>query len=553
MELKVSGPNLKEEEIEIKDNITVNELLQRYKDKMPYPIYVSKVNNAYRSLTHVLYHDSKVEFLDIRNSCCWLVYQNGLTMLYLKAVQDILGPEASLELKNSINKGIYTRITPHPSNEEIKKIEDRMRELVKMDLPIVKEHLTRHNAIALSKVQNLEMTEKLLESIPNIDDVEIYSLDKKIAIFYGLMVPSTGTLKLFELMPYKSGILLRYPHQTNPNAIPEFVEEKLLYEAFKESNDWGKLMDIKYVSDLNEKVIKGEVKDMFLLQEALHEKRISDIADDIKDKGKRIVLICGPSSSGKTTFAKRLCIQLRVNGLNTLYLGTDDYFVEADEKPIDPITGELDLETIKAVDTKLLISNLNDLLAGKCVDLPYFDFIKNTKVFGTRLTTLKKDEIIVIEGIHALNKLLTEGVDDNEKYKIYISPFTPIGIDQHNRIPTTDARLLRRLVRDHQFRGRDAKTVLKEWVKVRESENVNIFPYNSEADCFFNSNCIYELSVLKKYAEPLLRQIDRSENEYAEAQRILNFLKYIDTINDDSSIVSNSIMREFIGGSIIVE
>ena len=552
MKITVKGPNLNTEIIDVEENTAVYEVLEKYKDQMPYPIYLCKVNNCYRALAHILRHDSELEFLDIRNQATWIVYQNSLELLYIKAVHDVCGKDSLVTISNSLNKGLYTIINPLVDEDTVKKIEQHMRELVEKDLPIKKEYMSKQEALQLADSLKLKETRKLLESIKNIESVEIFSLDDEIEIFYDLMVPSTSYLTNFELIPYKKGVLLRYPHPEDPFNIPEYEDQELLYNAFSEANRWGSLMHINFVSDLNERINNNDYEELFLMQEALHEKRISDIADMIKNEKKRIVLICGPSSSGKTTFAKRLCIQLKVNGMKPLYLGTDDYFVEADEKPVDE-NGEIDLESIYAVDYKLFIHDLKELLEYKKVDIPTFDFVNSTKVFGQRITQLDKDGVIVIEGIHALNRMLTEGIDDSEKFKIYISPFTPIGIDHHNRIPTTDARMLRRLVRDNQFRGRSAQTIIQEWAKVRKAENVNIFPFNKEADVFFNSNCIYELAVLKKYAEPLLKQIPRSQPEYAEAKRMLNFLRYIDAIDDDSAIINNSIMREFIGGSIIVK
>lgn len=551
MRITLKGPKLDEQIIEVEYDTKVSDILTEFQDKMPYPIYLCKVNNCYRFLSHKLKHDSIVEFLDIRTQAAWIVYQNSLELLYMKAVHDVCGKDALVTISNSLNKGLYTLIYPSVDENTVKKIEEHMHELVYKDIPIKKEYMNKTEAIELAKKHKLKETIELLQSV-EINSVEIYSLDDEIEIFYDLMVPSTGYLKLFELVPYKKGVLLRFPTQEDPLQLPKYDDQALLYNAFSEANRWGKLMDINFVADLNSKVNNNDYEKLFLLQEALHEKKISDIADIIKKENKKVILICGPSSSGKTTFSKRLCIQLEVNGLKTLYLGTDDYFVELDEKPIDE-NGEVDLESIKAVDTKLFVSNLKDLLNYKEVDLPTFDFLNSTKVFGKRISKLEKDQVIVIEGIHALNSILTEGIDDKDKYKIYISPFTPIGIDHHNRIPTTDARMLRRLVRDNQFRGRSASMVIDEWKKVRKSENVNIFPYNSAADLFFNSNCIYELAVLKKYAEPLLKQIPRTEPEYAEAQRMLNFLRFISPIKDDSGIVNNSIMREFIGGSIVVK
>lgn len=552
MLITIKGPKLNTETIQVNTNTSVKEVLNQYFKQLPYPIYACKFNNCFRGLNHILTHDGTLEFLDITNQATWTIYQNSLELLYIKAVHDICGKDTRVTIANSLNKGLYTYTNPLMSKQQIKDVEDRMKELVSLDIPIKKEYMSKQEALELAKSHKLKETVKLLQSIKNIDSIHIFSLDDEVNIFYDLMVPSTSYLKYFELRPYKVGALLRFPHPEDPLNIPEYFDQQLLYNAFSEANKWGNLMNIDYISDLNEKVINNTYEDLFLMQEALHEKNISDISDIIKEQNKRVVLICGPSSSGKTTFAKRLCIQLRVNGLNPLYLGTDDYFVEQDEKPLDE-NGEIDYETIKAVDTNLFKNQLAELLQYKEVDLPIFDFIKNTKIFGKRYTKLEKNGVIVIEGIHALNEILTDSIDDGEKYKIYISPFTPIGIDHHNRIPTTDARMLRRLVRDHQFRGRDATTIIKEWAKVRKSENVNIFPFNAQADIFFNSNCLYELAVLKKYAEPLLRQIPRSKEEYAEAQRMLEFLKFVETIEDDTNINQNSIIREFIGGSSIVK
>ena len=552
MNIKISALGFKDEVIKIDKEISVEDLLKKYNNKFPYPIYACKFDNIYRGLSHVIRHDGHLEFLDIRNQSTWQIYQNSLVFLYIKAVHDVCGKKALITISNSLNKGLFTYTKPLMNEEKLKEVEKRMRELVEKDIPFVKEYMNKEDALKIAKANKLDETVKLLESINNIDSIHIFSLEDEIGIFYDLMVPSTSYLQYFDLRLYKKGVLLRYPHPEDPLHIPDYENQELLYNAFSQANKWGKLMDINFISDLNEKIENNNYEDLFLMQEALHEKNISDIADEIKNNKKHVVLICGPSSSGKTTFAKRLCIQLRVNGLKPLYLGTDDYFVEKNEKPVDE-NGELDLESIKAVDTSLFKKQLNELLQHKEVDLPIFDFANDKKVFGKRITKLDDDGIIVIEGIHALNRILTDSISDDVKYKIYISPFTPIGIDHRNRISTTDARMLRRLVRDHQFRARDAKTIIQEWTKVRKSENVNIFPFNKEADVFFNSNCIYELAVLKKYAEPLLLEIKRDDVEYAEAQRMLNFLKFIEPIKDDSNINNNSIIREFIGGSSIVK
>lgn len=552
MSYRITVENLDDCVVEAKEGSTLEDVLKMVEDRLPYKIYLGKLDNAYRALTHVVGHDSKVEFLDLRNQEAWLVYQNSLILIFIKAVHDVLGKKVLVTVNNSLNKGLYITSTHKFSEDDIAAVKQRMYELVEQDLPIVKEHMTKEGARKLARKQKLDEAIKLLNSITNIDDVEIYSLEDEVQIFYNLLVPSTSYIKYFEITPYRNGLILRYPHPANPDEVAEYTEQELLYNAFSEATKWGQLMNINFVCDLNERIIYDNVEDMFLMQEALHEKRIADIADMITERGSRLVLICGPSSSGKTTFAKRLCIQLKVNGFKTLYMGTDDYYRELEERYYDE-NGEADLESIRAIDTKLFMENISDLLDGKEVDLPKYDFTHAKKIFGERMTKLEKNQLIVIEGIHGMNDELTSNIPDDLKFKIYISPFTPISIDHHNRISTTDARLIRRLVRDYKFRNAPAQQTISMWPKVRSSEEENIFPYNSKADVFFNSNCIYEYAVLKKYAEPLLKRINRSEKEYAEAQRLLAFLKYFDPIYDDSYIPNNSIIREFIGGSIIVK
>ncbi|HPW53340.1 MAG TPA: hypothetical protein PLI19_00865 [Erysipelotrichaceae bacterium] len=551
MKIKIKGPAMEPVMMEFPSDMKAEEILNLVKDKMPYPIYGCKVDNSYRGLLHNVHRDCVVEFLDIRTSAIWYVYQNSLILLFIKAVHDVLGKSVLVNVNNSLSKGVFITMNKNTDQKTLNLIEQQMNELVKKDIPIIKQHMSRAKAIELAKKLKQKETCRLLESIPSLSNVEIYSLDDEVEIFYNFLVPSTGYLTMFELRNYKNGLLLRFPHQSNPLAIPKFEEQNTLYKAFSEVNKWGQLTGTNYVSDLNEQILTKGLKDMYLMQEALHEKRISAIADDILKSKKRIVLICGPSSSGKTSFANRLSIQLKVNGLNTLCLGTDDYFVNRSQTPLDE-NGQKDYESLKAVDIRLFTADIQKLLDGKEVDLPYYDFTKGEKIFGTKFTRIDRRHIVIIEGIHALNEKLTEGIDDNEKFKIYISPFSPISIDHHNRIPTTDCRMLRRMVRDYQFRDRSVKQTIAEWPKVRAGEEKNIFPYSNHADVFFNSNCIYEFSVLKKYAEPLLKEVKPDEEEYAEAQRMLSFLRFFDVANDDEKIVNNSIIREFIGGSILV-
>lgn len=546
----ITGPRDLPFERTVVQGTTLEDLAGEYKE-LPYMILAAKVDNKISELTKKIERPCTIEFLDMRDQAGNLIYQRSLSLLYLKAVSDVLG-KVAVGIENSLCKGLYTEVrTLDPiTTEEVRRIENRMKELVRADIPFVKEITDRENALRiLLEDGHKEKTRMLQKS--EVEKFPFYSLEGFRNFFYGLMVPSTRYVPLFELKKYRKGVLLRFPHPSAPDRIPPFVDEVLLYHVFGQVKKWDRLMGISYVGDMNEKIETGEYKEIIQISEALHEKRIAQIADMITQKKKRIVLICGPSSSGKTTFARRLIIQLRVNGLEPLYLGTDDYFVERNMTPLDE-NGEPNFEDIEALDIELFNRDMNGLLSGDEVDIPTFDFLNGKKIFGKRITRAKKGQPIIIEGIHGLNKRLTESIPDDEKFKIYISPLTQLNIDEHNRIPTTDARMLRRMVRDYQFRGHSAKSTIQSWPKVRKGEDKNIFPYNGEADVFFNSVHIYELNLLKKYAEPLLRSITREEPEYSEALRMLKFLQYFKTIEDDSIIVNNSIIREFIGGSIFV-
>lgn len=542
------------ENIDVMTGTSVKEIADDLADRLPYTVIAAKVDNHIEDLDFVLEEPCKVELLDIRTQAANLIYQYSLSLIYLKAVKDTLGDDVRVEIQNSLNKGLYTEIkTKEPVTEEqVQAVENRMRELVDADLPFIKTVVDRDEAIRIIKEDGRTEKLRLLSETLGIKQVKFYTLDGYRNFFYGLMAPSTGYIKYFQLMKYRRGVLLRFPHQSAPDRIPDYVDEVKLYQAFGEQTRWDALLGVNYVADLNDKIESGEYKELIQLSEALHEKKIAEIADMIKTQKKRLVLIAGPSSSGKTTFARRLCIQLRVNGLKPLYMGTDDYFVEREDTPLDK-KGEKDFENLDALDIELFNRNMNDLLAGKKVDLPEFDFMTGHKVFGKRITSIDPSQPIVIEGIHGLNGKLTEFIPDGEKFKIYISPLTQLNIDMHNRIPTTDERMLRRMVRDYLYRGHSAQSTINQWPKVRAGEDKNIFPYSGEADVLFNSYHVYEISVLKKYAEPLLRKIAPDEEEYAEAVRMLKFLRFFRTIEDDSIIVNNSIIREFIGGSIFVD
>lgn len=531
----------------------IEDLVREYQDQLPHRILLAGINGVERELTTKVEDDCRIEFFDMRSHNADLVYQRSLSFLYLKAVRDVLGCDA--EIDNSLNHGLYTRIKSKGRihQNQIEAVEARMHELVRQDISIIKENVTLKEGIAIWKSMGYDEKAALLEEFDDPPfDIRFYNIDGYRNYFFGLMVPSTGYLEKFELRKYKYGVLLRFPYYTNPEEIPRYKDDRKLYGAFGEEERWLKLLQTPYLTDLNRRIEEGKARDLVLLSEALHEKKISDIADEINRLNRRIILIAGPSSSGKTTFARRLCIQLRVIGLDPLYLGTDDYFVERGQTPLDEF-GEPDFENLGALDIDLFNHDMNGLLAGETVDLPEFDFLEGKKVFGKRMTTIEKHQPIVIEGIHALNDELTSQISDEEKFKIYISPFTQLNLDRHNRVPSTDARMLRRMVRDHRYRGHDAAATISAWPKVRAGENKNIFPYNGEADALFNTALEYEIPVLKKYVIPLLKEIDRDMPEYGEAVRIMKFLEFFRIIENDNLIPNNSIIREFIGGSVFVE
>lgn len=554
MEIRLKkNPGKEFETIHVSGPATGEVLVKQYAQDAQYRILAMKVGNVMKELTDTVETDCDVELLDMRNHGANLIYQRSLSLVYLKAVRDVLG-DVRTEIDNSLNKGVYTEIKlPFAVKEQqVREIAARMQEIIDADIPIEKVVLDREEAIADFTERGLLKKAQLLEQNPDVKEVICCDLDGYRNMFYGPMVPSAGYVEHFELKKYHRGVILRFPYPSAPDRIPGYVDEKKLCSAFGESKKWHNLLDVAYLCDLNEKIECGEFKETVLLSEALHEKKIAEIADEIHRERKRIVLLAGPSSSGKTTTARRLCVQLKVNGLAPLYLGTDDYFVERHQTPLDE-NGEPNYEDLGAVDIELFNDNMNGLLEGRVVDLPEFDFIEGKKVFGKRLTQLDPNRPIVIEGIHALNPELTKYIDDAWKYRIYISPFVQINMDYHSRIPTTDARMIRRMVRDYKYRGKSAEATIEEWPKVRKGEDKNIFPYNGTADVLFNSALSYELGILKKYAVPLLENIGPDKPQYSEAQRLLQMLQFVKDYDDDSVVPNNSILKEFIGGSIFVE
>lgn len=534
---------------EVGEGISLQELSLEYKDNYKSIIIAAKVNNDIRELNYTLYESCTVEFLDITKDDGMRIYRRSLYFIMIKAVHDLF-PGRKVAIHHSISKGIYCEITGDKEldENEVKAIEKRMHELVDMKLPFVKCILPLEDAKKmfitsgqLDRFHAVEYRKKPYVSIYKCDGLEDY--------FYGYMAPDTGYIKHFALRHYGTGIILMFPDKQKPDQLPDFKEQKKLFNIFTEYKRWGHILGVDNVGALNDIVESGQISDFIRVSEALQEKKIAQIADMISEstEKKRIVLIAGPSSSGKTTFAHRLEIQLRVNGLRPVTISLDDYFVNREKTPLDE-NGEFDFEALEAIDVELFNEHLASLITGKEVEIPIFNFPNGCREKMGRKLKIEDDQIIIIEGIHGLNEKLTETIPKSKKFKIYISAITSMNIDNHNRIPTTDARIIRRIVRDFQFRGSSAISTIKRWPSVRRGEEKNIFPFQEEADIMFNSAMIYELGVLKRFAEPLLSDVDPSQQEYSEARRLIEFLSYFLPI-EGKEIPANSIIREFIGGS----
>lgn len=505
--------------------LTLEDIYLNNKKHFKYTKVAAKIDNVLRPMWWKIEDDCKIEFIDVRNHGGNLIYQSSVVMIFLKAMYDI-NPDVKIIVDNALNKGLYIKLSKNIDLTEnlVEEIKNKMSAIIAEDKTIYKEVN---------------------------DNKKTYSLDGFCASFCSELVPSTGYIDMFDLEKYEMGLLLKTPDPDNPLEIPHGRDEKHMYMAFKERDKWQKLLGIINAEQLNQRIKAGEYSRLIQLSEALHESKIIEIAKEIIEKKKRIVLIAGPSSSGKTTFAQKLCIQLMVRGIKPVYLGTDDYFINREDTPFDE-EGNRDFESLVAVDIDLFNEQMNDLLNGQVVDVPVYDFMKGEKVFGTRLTKLEEGQPIIIEGIHGLNDALTSKIDEKEKYRIYISPLTGLNLDEYNRISTTDERLLRRIVRDNMRRGRSAEETILMWPRVRKGEDKNIFPYDGNVDAFFNSVHTYEIPVLKTYVEPLLEKIDDNSESFDVAQRLLEFLSYFDSYEESYEIPNNSILREFIGESVFV-
>lgn len=535
--------------LKFEKGISIKDVIKQVNYKIHKNYLSVRVNNEIMHLDYKLNKDTEIELLDIKDKDGFRVYVRTLTFVFIKAIKDIF-KDAKTSVEHSLSKGLYIEIHKKVSitPEDLNLIKNQMNKIIKSDLPIERLVMKTSEANKIFKEQG--MKDKLqLAKYREKDNIHVYKLDGYYDKFYGYLAPSTGYIKSFDLKYYHPGIVLQYPRKEFNYQIPEFEEQNKLAQIFKESEKWVKILELENVASLNEKVMNKEIPEIVRISEAFHEKKIANIADKICDDKKiKIILIAGPSSSGKTTFAQKLYTQLRINGKRPISLSIDDYFVNREDTPLDE-EGNYDFESIEAVDIKKFNNDLINLLDGKKVDIPKFDFIEGKREIKIKDFSIEKDQLIIIEGIHGLNEKLTNKIPHMYKYKIYISALTQLNIDNHNRIHTTDNRLIRRIVRDSMYRGRTAEGTLELWKSVRRGEERNIFPYQEEADIMFNSALVYELAILRKYAEPLLQKIDRSSIYFAEAKRLLKFLMYFKIIRNDDIIPSTSILKEFIGGS----
>ena len=529
--------------------ITVFEL---FKDKIKEKgIIACRFNNEVKSLDFKIEENGKIELIDISNKDGMRVYRRGLIYILSKAFEELY-PNAKTEINFQLSNSMLCEVIDAEVNDEmIAKINKKFKEIVEKDIPIIKKVMTKKEAKEFYYKEKNEKGRLQIEDGYK-DTVSLYYCEDYYNYFYGILPISTGFAKIYEIIKYHNGILIRYPNKKDITKLPVFEENKKLLETLDEYENLHETLHVQTLYKLNRIIKRKKIKEYILLDEALHEKKMAKIADDIVNRKKvKVVLIAGPSSSGKTTFAHRLGIQLRLNGLKPVTISVDNYFVERENNPKDEF-GNYDFECIEAIDTKLFNEHILKLLNGEEIDVPTFDFEVGTKRYNGEKMRLKDDQILVIEGIHCLNDKLTSLILKDQKYKIYISCLTVLNLDFNNRISTTDSRLIRRIVRDHQFRGYSALHTLKMWDSVNRGEEKNIFPYQEEADSMFNSSLIYEIAVLKDYAVPLLKEINNTMPEYSEAKKLLSLLEYFESVPSEY-VPTNSLLREFIGGSIFYE
>ena len=519
---------------------------------MPYGPVSAKVNNKVESLDFRVYYNKDIEFLDITSSSGMRTYVRSLFFILVKAVEELY-PQGSISLEHPISKGYFCKlhIDRTIGLDDVQRIKQKMQEIIAADIPYTRTESHTEEVVRLFEKRGMMDKARLLDTYGQLYSY-YYQLGDTVDCYYSSLVPSTGYIRLFDIVKYYDGLLLRIPSRENPTKLEEVVKQEKMLEVFQEYHRWNQILGISTVGDLNVACNAGHATDLINVSEALQEKKIAQIADEITHRdqdGKRVklVLISGPSSSGKTTFSKRLSIQLMTNGLKPYPISLDDYFVNRNDTPLDE-NGKHDFESLYAVDLPFFEEQLSTLLNGGEVELPRYNFTTGKREMSGKKLRIDEHMILIIEGIHALNPALTPHIPNENKYKVYVSALTTILLDNHNYIPTTDNRLLRRIIRDYKYRNYSAEETIARWPSVREGEEKWIFPYQENADAMFNSALLFELAVLKDYVEPVLRKVPNRCPEYSEAHRLLRFLNYFVSVQD-KELPPTSLLREFLGGS----
>ncbi|WP_352417368.1 nucleoside kinase [Clostridium tertium] len=536
-------------EYDVQEGITYKEFIDTSLNINSTDVALCRLNRKYHELFKNIDSNGEIELIMFDSPIGYKIYTRTLQFIFIKATLDLFD-NSVITIEHSIGEGVFGELHKEEalSAEDIDKIKLRMKEIIEKDLPINKIKVKIEKAIEIFKEYGMDDKVSLLNQV-SFENVNLYELDGRYDYFYGQMAYSTGVIKAFDLIYYDPGFVLRYPKKDDLNVVSNFKENRKLSQIFMETERWLNILGVGEVGSLNDKVKNKEFRDLVMVSEALHEKKIAQIADMINErKETKVVLIAGPSSSGKTTFANRLSVQLRVNGHVPIPISLDDYFVDREHTPKDE-NGEYDFESVYSLDLELFNSNLSGLLKGEEVEIPSFNFKKGEREWVGHKLTLPSNGILLIEGIHGLNPILTSSILDKQKFKIYISALTQLNLDNHNRIATTDIRRVRRIVRDYLSRGYGAEETLKMWPSIRRGEERNIFVFQEEADVMFNSTLVYELCVLKRYALEELDKISPDSSVYLEASRLKSFLGFFKEIDKDY-VPMNSILREFIGGSV---
>lgn len=527
---------------------TLSDVFKQLNLKMPYNTVCAKVNNKVEGMNFRLYHNADVEFLDMTSGSGSRNYTRTLFFILCKAVHDLF-PRSYVVIDIPVSNGYYVdiNIEREVTIDDVTKIRQRMQEIIDASMPIKRHEVPTEEAIQMFSQKGDEAKAKLLKSAGSLYTT-YYQIDDYVDYYYGSLLTNTSQIYLFGLEKYYDGLLLRIPDLKNPDVLPEMTRQDKMFSIFKEQHQWQNIVGVRTVGDFNEIVEAGGGTDLINVSEALQEKKISRIADEIASrKDVKLILLAGPSSSGKTTTCKRLSIQLVANGLKPLQISLDDYFINRVQTPLDE-NGEYDYESIYALNLELINEQFNALFRGEEVELPKYDFQLGVSKPSGKKVRMKENNVLVVEGIHALNPELTAHIPEKQKYRVYVSALTTILLDDHNYIPTTDNRLLRRIIRDYKYRGVDARDSIHRWPSVRSGENKWIFPFQENADAVFNSAMLFELAVIKQQAEPLLEQVPENCEEYSEAYRLRKFLKYIRPI-PNKDIPPTSLLREFLGGS----